>query len=189
MRTVTPQDDLPDGIEPAATPPVAADGGLEFTSIPRLLPPRPRLCEAGPCKNYHRFSIQMDAATPHTRKLPIVLPEGTPGAQPVPGGTVYTSPAGFHVQVSHYCYPTSGVEMILGDLPVTECNRWAPIGDHDEDGAAVARDRFRRTSAGRAFVSQVRDWEHARAAEVAADEEAERLIEASLKMHDNKETP
>ncbi len=186
MRTVTPQDDLQDGIEPAATPPVAADGGLEFTGMPRLLPPRPRLCQAGPCKNYHRFSIQMDAATPHTRKLPIVLPEGTPGAQPVPGGTVYTSPAGFHVQVSHYCYPTSGVEMILGDLPVTECNRWAPLGG---DGKEISAEEFLCSPDGFIFADRVRSWDQARAAEVAADEEAERLIEASLKMHDNKETP
>lgn len=192
MRTVDPNDDLQDGLEPSVSPPMAADGGLQFSPIRDPLPQRPRLCEAGPCKNYHQLSVQMDAARPHTRRLPIVLPEGTPGAAVIQGGTAYTSPATYHVQVSHYCYPTSGVEMILGDLPVTKCNRWAPLGpQRDSEGSPLSispRD-FLRTPAGQMFEADVRNWERARAEEASEADEAERLIEESMKIHETtKET-
>jgi hypothetical protein len=178
MRTQDPRDDFQDGIDPAVTPPQAADGGLELAPIRQALPPRPRLCDAGPCKNYHRVAVQMDAANPYTRRLPIVLPEGTPGARVTPDGTTYTSPGTYHVQVSHYCYPTSGVEMILGDLPVTECT---PV--------SMAPADFLKTAPGQLYQAEVRSWNAARAQEAAEADEAERLIAESMKIHESKETP
>lgn len=148
---------------------MGADGHPE----PARPPARPRLCEAGPCRRYHKFTIQVDAAAPRAVRLPILLPEGTPRTQPVPGGTVYSAPAGFFVQTHHYCYPDTGIEMPLGDLPVTECNRWEPHG---------GQDRFLRAPDGQEYLRRVAEWEGARLEEAHAAAEIQRAIDESLAM-------
>lgn len=133
MRRIDAQSDLQDGIDPAPLPPIAPDGAPEIPELRPQVPPCPSLCQAGPCRHYHTFVTQADAANPMASVVPIRLPEGTPGARPVPGGTLYQAPAVYHEEQHHHCYPTSGVEMNLGAVPVLKCNRWntglSPAGE------------------------------------------------------------
>jgi predicted Zn-ribbon and HTH transcriptional regulator len=130
--------------------------------------------------------VQVDAANPGAVRVPIALPEGTPGAELTADGTVYRAPAAFHVQTHHYCYPDTGIEMPLGALPVVECNRWDPDIDVDgfwpEDGIRPAsrRNAFLASPAGLTYRDAVACWEEARAAEQTEAAEAERLIARSM---------
>lgn len=136
------QDELAEGFEPAALPPIAPDGGLELP--PLREPPRvpPRLCEAGPCRNYHRFRIQLDAAKP----LPVR------GAD----GTFIEPEAPDHHEDHHYCYPSVGIESKLGSLPVIQCNRWSPISPREIERADDETEEWlSHTDAGRAFTAEL----------------------------------
>ena len=118
MKTQDPHNELQDGFDLAPVPPIGPDGAPQIP--PQRVEPRarPSLCRAGPCRHYHRLAIQVDAATPGAVRLPIVLPDGTPGAVPTAQGTIYRAPAAFYVETHHYCYPDVGIEMPLGALPV-----------------------------------------------------------------------
>lgn len=165
MRSNDVRDDLADGFE-------VLEGAPREEPLRTIPPPRPRLCEQGPCENYHRFDIQTEAEDPRAVKLSIALPAGTRGATPTEGGTLYQAPSAFHVQSHHYCYPTPGVEMNLGSLPVIRCNRWKPIG--------VSAEWFlEKSEAGKKYQADVAAWEAARAAELKQDEEIDRLIAQS----------
>jgi hypothetical protein len=169
-------------------PAVGPDGAPSLPPMRTIAPPRPRLCEAGPCRNYHRFEIQLEAANPRAQTVPVALPEGTPGVQVVPGGTVYQAPAAFHVDTHHYCYPTPGVEMALASLPVIQCNRWNPrwADGKGEDGADLGmfgnQGAFAHTPDGRRYRSEVMAWAVARDRELAEAREAEELIAQSLRV-------
>jgi hypothetical protein len=181
MRRIDVQDELKEGFEVSPLPAVGPDGAPSLPPLRTIAPPRPRLCEAGPCRNYHRFEIQIEAADPRARTVPVALPEGTPGAQAVPGGTVYQAPAAFHVETHHYCYPTPGVEMPLGALPVIQCNRWdpyLPTGDlvHENQRA------YAGSAAGLRYEAEVRAWVEARDRELDDAREAEELIAQSLRV-------
>lgn len=199
MKIQDPHSDLQDGFEVAPLPPIGPDGAPQIPPQRADPPARPSLCQAGPCRRYHRLVVQVDAATPGAVRLPIALPRGTPGAELTPQGTVYRAPAAFHVQTHHYCYPDTGIEMPLGALPVVECNRWSPrlpVGTpvvRGRDGMEPAHGRvathktadqhhtaFWDTAAGQRFRADVADWEAARAAEQAEAAQAERLIAQSL---------
>jgi hypothetical protein len=113
----------------------------------------------------------------------VALPAGTPGAQEVPGGTVYQAPAAFHVETHHYCYPTIGVEMPLGALPVISCNRWNPYHDaitQNEHDVHENRRAFMASPEGAQYSTAVADWERARARELEEAADAERLIAQSM---------
>ncbi len=182
MRRHDVQDELQEGFDLGRGPQIAPDGSLEVPLGRPPTPPRPRLCEAGPCRHYHRLEIQLDAEDPRARTVPIALP-GVPGAAPVSGGSVYQAPATFHTEVHHYCYPAVGVEMVLGSLPVTQCNRWAPILELGRrDPAALKRETFLGTPAGRRYQAELAAWEAARKAGLDEAAEAERLIAASMAM-------
>jgi hypothetical protein len=183
MRRINVQDELAEGFELAPAPAMGPDGAVGMPALRVLAPARPRLCEAGPCRNYHRFEIQVEAATPRAQMVPVALPAGTPGAQEVPGGTVYQAPASFHVETHHYCYPTPGVEMALGALPVVACNRWNPYHDAiTQDAGALWDNRraFMASPEGAQYTAAVMAWERARAQELEEAAEAERLIAQSL---------
>lgn len=66
----------------------------------------------------------------------------------------------FHIRVTHYCYPSPGIEMPLGALPVVRCNRWDPMVSE----ADVDRNRllFADTPSGVAYATRVRAWEEER---------------------------
>lgn len=195
MRHIDPQSDLPDGIEPAPAPDRRSDGTLIIPPLRDQVPPRPSLCDAGPCRHYHRFSTQVDAANPRAVRLPGGVPPGTPRTVQTPTGALYQAPAVFHVEVHRYCYPTVGVEMNLGALPVTECNRWDPdcrsfvnvppgpnrMNVLGELGTQEGRRKFfQESEQGRAFHQSLADWESARATEAAEATEAESLMAGVL---------
>jgi predicted Zn-ribbon and HTH transcriptional regulator len=185
MKTIDPHSDLQEGFEPAPAPPIGPDRSPIIQPQRSDPPARPSLCRAGPCRNYHRFVTQVDAENPRAVPLPIVLPEGTPGAQQTPQGTLYRAPAVFHTETHHYCYPDPGIEMNLGALPVVECNRWDPpsrIPIGRVDALADRRARFWITEKGRVHLEQLAAWEAARAAEAAEAAEAEVLIAQSMSL-------
>ena len=105
MRHNDAQESLADGIDLAPLPPMGADGQPQLAPAQPLPLEPPRLCEAGPCRHYHTFKIQLDAQNP--------MDSGAHGHV-------------FHTERHHYCYPNTGVETNLGSLPVLECNRWVP---------------------------------------------------------------
>lgn len=185
MKTQDPHQELQDGFELAPPPPIGPDGAPGVPPQRTSPPARPSLCQAGPCRRYHRLVVQVDAEQPGAVRLPIVLPEGTPGAQQTPQGTVYRAPAAFHVQTHHYCYPDTGIEMPLGALPVVECNRWdpqgAPSGRGDwADPEEWSRATLKSSISGRKYLADLALWESARAAEALEAAEAERLIAQSM---------
>jgi len=185
MKTQDPHSELQDGFEVAPLPPIGPDGA-PLIPPQRVGPPaRPSLCQAGPCRRYHKLVVQVDAATPGAVRLPIALPHGTPGAQETPQGTVYRAPAAFHVQTHHYCYPDTGIEMPLGALPVVECNRWDPIGAPSAredwlDPARWLQTTLESSASGRKYLADLAFWEQARACEQSDAVEAERLIAQSM---------
>jgi hypothetical protein len=130
MKTQDPSQDLQDGVD------LARD--IQPESQRTLAPPHPRICEAGPCRNYHRLEDQID------------------------DGSTMGTPT-FHVRVTHYCYPSPGIEMPLGALPVVRCNRWDPIvveAMTDEDAALIRRRHlFENSFRGTEYAAQVRAWE------------------------------
>lgn len=172
MRRIDPGSDLQDGIEPAPPPNRNLDGTAIIPPARSEVPPRPTLCQAGPCRNYHRFATQVDAANPRAVRLPIA-PNGSPNG-------VYQAPAVFHVEVHHYCYPTVGIETNLGALPVTECNRWDPLSSSGADQMRARISEFMDTMEGRAHAQSIADWERARSAELEEAREAERLMAGAL---------
>lgn len=187
MRTTDPPGQLQEGFEPAPAPTVGPDGHLAPPILRPPVPARPRLCEAGPCRHYHRLEIQVDAENPNAQKIPVRLPVLLPGMERTPDGVVYQPPAVFHTAVEHYCYPDTGIEMVLGATPVVSCNRWAPVYDQQvmsADGRKLVSrrtdERFWSSPQGRAYQEAVQAWEAARLEESRQAEEAERLIQAAL---------
>lgn len=178
MKTLDPRSDLQDGFEPAPAPPIGPDGAPIIAAQQADPPARPSLCLAGPCRNYHQLVTQVDAANPSAVRLPVVLPDGTPGAEVTLHGTLYRAPAVFHVQTNHYCYPNVGIEIDLGSVPVVECSRWSPLLATEWQPRETDRAVFRASPAGVAFQRQLDDWARARAAAEEGAEEAARLIEA-----------
>lgn len=142
-------------------------------ALPRraVVPPRPSLCAAGPCANYHLLVTQVDAAQPMAVRLPIAPPSS---------GAVYTAPAVYHVQRHHYCYPSPGIEMPLGDVPVVECNRWSLTPQVQSEHLLPRDPQRRRTDVLREHYAEVEAWERARTDEAQAAAEVERAIAASL---------
>lgn len=182
MKTQDPHSDLHDGFEVAPLPPIGPDGAPQIPPQRSDPPARPSLCRAGPCRHYHRLVTQVEAENPRAVRLPIVFPQGTPGAEETPQGTLYRAPPVFHVEAHHYCYPDTGIEMNLGALPIVECNLWDPIDpdDHQSNETERRRYRFRTTLKGQAYETSVAFWEAARAAEQSEAAEADRLIAQSM---------
>ena len=152
MKHVDVQDELADGFEVSPLPPIGPGGAPELQPMRAPETPPPRICQYGPCANYHRFEVQLNAEKP--------LP------QRQPDGSVVVPKAPVHTEVHHYCYPTVGVEMRLGGLPVIRCNRWTA-----SDPRIEQRERL--------------DYEHALALweseQAEARVEAERSAEAAAK--------
>lgn len=92
----------------------------------------PSLCEAGPCRNFHRIRSVMDAED-----------GGTPGAD--------------RLQVSRACYPTAGIEIELGETPILQCSRWEP--DSEQSRLDSIRLNFLKSKDGVAFKDAVAAYE------------------------------
>jgi hypothetical protein len=119
--------------------------------------------------------MQVEAQDPGAVRVPVRLPVLPVGAQAVDDGTLYQAPATFHTSTSHYCYPDSGIEIVLGDTPVVKCNRWDPTGN-----ANAERLKFMQTERGQKYQASVEEWEQARAKEARDAQDAEALIADSL---------
>ena len=131
------------GWEPAVLPPSGPDGMIPAPP-PRPLPviaDPPSLCEAGPCRHYHKVQSLMDA-------------------QEAIDGT-----ASIHPQVTRACYPAVGIELELGETPVTRCSRWEPDGEQARLDSI--RDTFLKSPNGKAYVEKMAAFEDAVAAESA----------------------
>lgn len=154
------QDDLQDGFEPSDLPPIGPDGAPALQPIAGASLPRPSLCAAGPCVNYHTFSFQLDV----TRSL---------GERVLDGGKIEGASSGmpFHVRRMHYCYPAVGVESDLGDLPIIECSRWRPVDPAERAALESARDTYLASEDGKAFKTAVDAWLAAQQEDLATDGE------------------
>lgn len=106
---------------------------------PRSLPiaQPPSLCEAGPCRHYHRVASVMDAED---------------------GGVVGAT----HRQVTRACYPAVGIELELGETPVLQCSRWEP--DNEQARLDSIRQAFLKSPDGATYAAKVTEFEEAEAA-------------------------
>jgi hypothetical protein len=154
------QDELARDFEPSPLPPPGPDGALELPAMHKVPPRPPRLCEAGPCRHYHTFQIQLDAQKP----MPVRRPDGSTDHAATPD----------HVETHHYCYPTVGVEMKLGALPVLQCNLWDPIPAAEVKQHDDAIEAWLKTETGQTFERDLTDWR------TANDELAAELDQAAL---------
>lgn len=119
------------GWEPAQLPPRGPDGMIPAPPAKlAVIQPPPSLCEAGPCRNFHRVESLMDAQAPL---------DGSGDA--------------VHPQVTRACYPAVGIELELGETPVTRCSRWEP--DNEQARLDGLRDAYLKTLDGRKFVAKV----------------------------------
>lgn len=73
-----------------------------------------------------------------------------------------------HPQVTRACYPAVGIELELGETPVTRCSRWEP--DNEQARLDGLRDHFLKTPAGRAYAERVSAFNAALAAPDDDDE-------------------
>jgi len=140
-------DSLQEGFEPSPLPPIGPDGAVSIQPLKRLPVAGPRLCEAGPCVHYHRFSTQVDAARPIGDKL---------GENGQVLGEAPDAP--IHVQVHHYCYPTVGIETELGSLPVVECNLWEPEPASEKAARARSEAAYFETADGQRFLRELAEF-------------------------------
>lgn len=113
------------GWEPAPLPAYGPDG-ITFPAPRPSLPLAPSLCEAGPCRHYHRVASVMDAADPA---------DGSEGTT--------------HQQIVRACYPAPGIELEVGETPVLACSRWEP--DNEQARLDSLRDQFLRSPAGKEY--------------------------------------
>ncbi len=134
---------------------MGADGAPSLAPVRDLPPDPPRLCEAGPCRHYHRFQIQLDAQNPMEERKS--------------DGTVIRHGRVFHVQTHHYCYPDTGIELELGALPVLTCNHWVPATSLLRTKRGIRR-RFERELA--AWQEGQHAWTAETNAAIAADTDA-----------------
>lgn len=155
-RSTDVRDELAEGFEPSPLPPVGPDGALELPKLRVFREPPPRLCEAGPCHHYHRFEIQLDAQAPQGARL---LEGGKIEPLHDAAGEVVAMPGALHTEVHHYCYPDAGVETILGDLPVTSCNRWNPKLPAELETERCIIEAFMRSRAGQAYQAELDAWD------------------------------
>lgn len=173
MRSNDAQDSFGDDFEPAQLM-IGPDGGIDggVQDAPVIRPP-PRLCEAGPCVNYHRFAVQLEVEGPKAQSVE-------------PGGKLVGKPppAPFYVRVHHYCYPTVGVETELEGLPVTQCNRWEPKGASDTSLVELRRKTFLQSEDGQRYTADLAAWQAEReAAEAAAVASDDGELAAWIAMH------
>jgi len=109
-------------------------------SLPVVQPPN--LCEAGPCRHYHRVASVMDAED-----------GGMPGQA--------------HRQITRACYPAPGIELEIGETPVLQCSRWEP--DDEQGRLDILRAAFLKKPSGKAFAAKVTAFEESEAAHADAE--------------------
>jgi hypothetical protein len=146
------------GFEPLVLPPRGPDGMIPAgppAKLPVVQPPS--LCEAGPCRHYHRVASVMDAED---------------------GGSAGPT----HRQVTRACYPAVGIELELGETPVLQCSRWEP--DNEQARLDSIRADFLKKPDGKAFVEKVAAFEEA-CADDDDEYEYEDVIEKTPALDDD----
>lgn len=159
MRSHDVTTELEDELEPG--PVAIGPSGIHIRDNAKSIPPPPRLCEAGPCRHYHRFAAQLDAETP----IGDDVQQGGKQSGRVTGGG---GSQPFHVETHHYCYPTVGIELQLGPTPVLECSLWEPVTTEEVLEAQDRRDAFLKSPRGEAYARELADWHKAREDEARA---------------------
>lgn len=147
MRRHDVQGERFDAFEPSPPPMVGPDGSLHHSPMPGVTERAPRICEQGPCRHYHTFFVQMDAQTP------IAASVTDDGRLVGDAGLVAAK-----LEPHYYCYPTTGVEFVLGELPVVNCNRWVPVDPAALTSDQMYRDRFMASPAGREYETALDRW-------------------------------
>lgn len=163
---------------------ISPDGGIAMSPEARELPPPPRICEQGPCRNYHRFTHQLDAEQPIGGDVEQGELHGKVTGDP--------GPKLFYKKTHHYCYPTAGIELELGEMPMLECNRWDPI-QYEDAALRERRDAFYRSPEGRRYREELAEWraaleEHQRALESATSGDLP-TIERVYMVYEGQEFP
>jgi len=155
---------------------IGPDGGIELTEQAKIIPPPPRLCEAGPCRHYHRFVIQLDAEAPR-------------GQGVEPGGKIIGLPESqpFYTSTKHYCYPAVGIETELGALPVLECNFWEPLIALEVREIDERRERFLASELGQKFRDAQAAWRAQISAELDEGDEVAAWIQVHMRDGDELE--
>lgn len=176
MRSYDPSDPPSDDFEPAQLT-ISPDGGIDQTAQPGpVMRPPPRLCEQGPCVNYHRFTIPFDA-------------EVAKAASIEPGGKLVgkAPPEPSLGETHHYCYPTPGIEFPLA-APVIRCNRWDPKDTTAISLVELRRNKFMASDAGKAYDADLAAWQTERdkvaEAIVSSDEVGELAAWITMFMRD-----
>lgn len=105
--------------------------GAPPSRLPVIDPPS--LCEAGPCRHYHRVVSVIDAQDPVGERGPV------------------------RRQVTRACYPTPGIELELGETPVFVCSRWEP--DNEQARLDSLRSAYMKTVDGKTFAAEVAAFE------------------------------
>jgi hypothetical protein len=142
VKSTDVQDELAEGFEATALPPVAPDGGLELAPLQKAPRHPPRLCEQGPCRNYHTFKIELDSAKP------IAVRDASGTLTPQADGRN-------HEETHHYCYPSPGIELKLGSLPIIHCNRWEPLSVHEVRNSQQRIDGWFEGQTGRSYLNEL----------------------------------
>jgi hypothetical protein len=139
-RRIDPQDRLQEGWEPPPVPDLRPDSPSPSrqVALPVVSPPAPTLCELGPCANYHRMSLELDAA------------------KPMDG-----SETPMRIQTIRTCYPTPGVEMPLDESPIFECSRWTPLTAIDREARRSLRNVVLRSPDGQRYEHELNEWRDA----------------------------
>lgn len=186
MRTLDPHDELKEGWEPSQVPPMGPGAGAFPAPEVPLLPPRPSLCHAG-CAHYHRLVMQTDAAEPTPVEIMATLPRESRFARPGPAGrTIVRSLPVIHHEIAHYCYPSAGIEIVLGSKPVVECNRYQRLAGRDFIRPAPnARPELDWPDG---YVEAVKEWEEGYQRLQAESDEFDKMVDEAL-FPKPKETP
>lgn len=163
MRDHDVQGELAEGFEPSPTPILGPSGLPERPPTQPVDDPPPRLCEQGPCRHYHHFAIQMDAATPIAGRM-----EKDASGNVTLSGDAGQDPA--RLEHHHYCYPTTGIEFVLGSFPVLECSKWDPQDHGDVEIVEYRRAAFLSSDKGQAYKTALDQWRQ-RQTELAAAEQ------------------
>lgn len=118
----------------------------------------PSLCEAGPCRHYHKLATIMDAQEPLV------------GSDPL------------RRLITRACYPSPGINLeLMGEEPVLQCSRWEP--DNEQGRLGELRKQYLKTADGKAFAAQVAAFDEAQ----QEAEEVQRAFEQPIESFESVE--
>jgi hypothetical protein len=127
----------PSAISTAPDGTMAGPAPAPRSSLPQIDPPS--LCEAGPCRHYHRLVSVLDAQDAI--------------------GAALTDATGVTPRViTRACYPSAGIEVELAETPILQCSHWYP---RDRRHQIAARQSYLASPEGREFLAEAAAYEAA----------------------------